>query len=86
MSFNMMIHQQLYSQPTLQQQPLQQQKLYSGQWTKEEQDYVAALVEGFKDGSLDIPGGTSLRFFIAAKLGCKPKRCVTMARSEMPFF
>ncbi|CAB9523814.1 expressed unknown protein [Seminavis robusta] len=47
---------------------------YSGQWTKEEQDYVAILVEGFKHGSLDIPDGTSLRFFIAAKLGCKPKR------------
>ena len=47
---------------------------YSGQWTKEEQDYVTCLVDGFKQGSLDIPDGTSLRFFIAAKLGCKPKR------------
>lgn len=47
---------------------------YSGQWTKEEQDYVTCLMEGFKLGTLDIPDGTSLRFFIAAKLGCKPKR------------
>lgn len=31
-------------------------------------------MEGFKLGTLDIPDGTSLRFFIAAKLGCKPKR------------
>lgn len=47
---------------------------YAGQWTKEEQEYVACLREGFKSGTLDIPDGTSLRFFIAAKLGCKPKR------------
>lgn len=52
----------------------QQTEYYSGQWTKEEQDYVACLVDGFKNGTLDIPDGTSLRFFIAAKLGCKPKR------------
>lgn len=55
-------------------QPPQLQAPYSGQWTKEEQEYVACLQEGFKCGTLDIPDGTSLRFFIAAKLGCKPKR------------
>lgn len=55
-------------------QTQQQQAPYSGQWTKEEQEYVACLQEGFKRGTLDIPDGTSLRFFIAAKLGCKPKR------------
>jgi hypothetical protein len=49
-------------------------KPYSGMWTKEEQDYVSALVEGFKNGTLDIPDGTSLRCFIASKLGCKAKR------------
>jgi len=73
MSFNnMMMHQQLYQQQQQQQQ--QQPQLYSGQWTKEEQDFVTALVLGFKEGSLNIPDGTSLRFYIAAKLGCKPKR------------
>ena len=62
---------------SLSQQPPSSPKrsdFYSGQWTKEEQDYVTCLVDGFKLGSLDIPDGTSLRFFIAAKLGCKPKR------------
>ena len=54
--------------------PKSKTEYYSGQWTKEEQDYVTCLVDGFKLGSLDIPDGTSLRFFIAAKLGCKPKR------------
>lgn len=76
MSLNTMMHQQLYQPAAQMQQPQQQQELYSGQWTKEEQDYVACLVEGFKEGSLDIPDGTSLRFYIAAELGCKPKRCV----------
>lgn len=69
MAFNFM-HQHQQQQ----QAPPQQTEFYSGQWTKEEQDYVSCLVDGFKNGSLDIPDGTSLRFFIAAKLGCKPKR------------
>ena len=84
MSFNnLTMRQQLFQPATQVQQSLPRgpprqhdEQLYSGQWTKEEQDYVAALVEGFKEGSLDIPEGTSLRFYIAAELGCKPKRYV----------
>jgi len=71
---NMIMHPHLFNSAIAQPQAQQQENFYSGQWTKEEQDYVAVLVEGFKEGSLDIPDGTSLRFFIAAKLGCKPKR------------
>ncbi|CAB9531345.1 expressed unknown protein [Seminavis robusta] len=48
--------------------------VYSGKWTIEEERYVSFLCQQFKDGALDIKEGTTLRSFLADKLGCKAKR------------
>lgn len=48
--------------------------VYSGKWTVEEERYVVFLCQQFKEGALDINEGTTLRSFLAEKLGCKPKR------------
>lgn len=61
---------QKLSAPTCQ-EPVQ---IRSGTWTKQEEDYVHALIKEFRDGHLDINEGTSLRGFLAKMLDCKPKR------------
>ena len=48
--------------------------LRSGTWTKQEEDYVQALIREFRDGHLPLNEGTSLRSFLAKMLDCKPKR------------
>lgn len=45
-----------------------------GQWTTQEIAYATRLIDEFRNGSLQIPGGTSMRGFLAEKLGCAPKR------------
>ena len=52
----------------------QEPACYGGKWTVEEEEYFHALREEFRAGTLDIPNGTTLRYFLAKKLGCKPKR------------
>ncbi|CAB9507830.1 expressed unknown protein [Seminavis robusta] len=48
--------------------------LRSGQWTLEEVSFATRLIDEFRNGSLQIPDGTSMRGFLAEKLGCVPKR------------
>ena len=50
------------------------QRLYSGMWTDQEQDYLEALATEFHDGALDIPERCTLRLYLAEQLGCLPKR------------
>ena len=52
----------------------QETACYGGKWTIEEEEYFHALREEFRAGTLDIPNGTTLRYFLAKQLGCKPKR------------
>jgi hypothetical protein len=54
---------------------------YGGKWTLEEEQYFHALRDNFRAGTLNIPNGTTLRCFLAEKLGCKPKR-ITKKVSE----
>jgi len=48
--------------------------LRKGKWTPEEEDYVAALIEHFESGLLNLVEGTTLRIFLAEKLNCDPMR------------
>jgi hypothetical protein len=48
--------------------------VYSGKWTVEEERYVVFLCQQFKEGALEVKESTTLRSFLANKLGCKPKR------------
>lgn len=46
-----------------------------GKWTNEEERFAMALMENFKNGSLqDLPEGTSLRTYLSHKLKCNCKR------------
>ena len=48
---------------------------YMGEWTDEEAEYVNALINHFRTGTLeDATEGTTLRGYIAKKIGCKVKR------------
>jgi len=51
-----------------------QQSMYSGRWTPEEEAYAKALMKEFRDGTLPIAEGTSLRAYLAKELQCGPKR------------
>jgi hypothetical protein len=46
----------------------------TGHWTKEEMEYLYALVDNFRQGSLDIEDGTTLRAYLAKQLNCGVKR------------
>ena len=50
------------------------QRLFSGRWTAEEERYAQLLMKEFKEGSLAIAEGTSLRMHMAEELQCGPKR------------
>ena len=50
------------------------EEVRSGQWTPQEVAYATRLIDEFRNGSLQIPEGTSMRGFLADKLGCAPKR------------
>jgi hypothetical protein len=48
---------------------------YSGKWTFEETEYVKGLIEEFEAGNCpDARNGSTLRWYIAKKLGCMEKR------------
>lgn len=44
--------------------------LHSGKWSPEENNYANCMVAHFRHGSLRIPNGSTLRAFLAEKLGC----------------
>ena len=48
---------------------MEEKKLYMGAWTNEEQLYVEGLIKEFRDGSFKKSEGTSLRCFLADRLG-----------------
>lgn len=50
------------------------QRRFSGRWTPEEERYAQFLMKEFRDGSLAIAEGTSLRVYLAEELKCSPKR------------
>lgn len=54
--------------------PKHNQPLRRGTWTVEEEEYVAALIEEFKQGHLPLKEGMSLRCFLAKMVHCNPKR------------
>ncbi|OQR90556.1 hypothetical protein THRCLA_09286 [Thraustotheca clavata] len=45
-----------------------------GYWSREEQAYASKLIEAFMKGQLQLRKGTSLRSFLAHRLGCNPMR------------
>eukprot|EP01031_Cornospumella_fuschlensis_P031069 gene31069-37549_t len=45
-----------------------------GKWFDEEEAYTKKLIEVFTNGYLSIPGGTTLRCFLAERLSCDPMR------------
>ncbi|OQR90456.1 hypothetical protein ACHHYP_05501 [Achlya hypogyna] len=45
-----------------------------GYWSREEQAYACKLIEAFMKGQLQLRKGTSLRSFLAHRLGCNPMR------------
>ncbi|CAB9506992.1 expressed unknown protein [Seminavis robusta] len=48
--------------------------LRRGTWTVEEEQYVACLIEEFKQGHIPLKEGMSLRCFLAKMVHCNPKR------------
>ncbi|TMW61531.1 hypothetical protein Poli38472_012722 [Pythium oligandrum] len=48
--------------------------LRRGKWTRAEEEYVAATIRYFVDGSLDLQDGTKLRGYLAQLLHCDPMR------------
>nr|CCA23644.1 conserved hypothetical protein [Albugo laibachii Nc14] len=46
----------------------------SGPWSKEEEAYSAKLIRSFCDGALELAESTTLRAFLASRLGCNPMR------------
>lgn len=46
----------------------------SGPWSKEEEAYSAELIRSFCDGALELAESTTLRAFLASRLGCNPMR------------
>lgn len=44
--------------------------LHSGKWSPEENNYANCIVDHFRNGSLRIPDGSTLRAVLAEKLGC----------------
>jgi hypothetical protein len=54
----------------------------SGVWTREEEEYAAALIYYFLQGMLQIKEGTTLRKFIAEKLCCNRRRVSMKLASE----
>lgn len=51
-----------------------EERLHTGKWTSEEEEYVQGLIDEFQDGYLSLPDGTSLRQFLSKMLNCSPKR------------
>ncbi|CAB9530243.1 expressed unknown protein [Seminavis robusta] len=45
-----------------------------GTWTAEEKAYMYALMDEFKNGSLDLADGTTMRWFLGDRLHCGVKR------------
>ncbi|KAF4319188.1 hypothetical protein BBO99_00006622 [Phytophthora kernoviae] len=62
----------------------------SGIWSRDEEEYAAALVSYFLQGLLDLPEGTTLRKFLAEKLCCNRRRVSmklateTLAKQKIP--
>ena len=52
----------------------EEEYLRSGAWNPQEIAYATRLIDEFRNGSLQIPEGTSMRGFLATKLCCDPKR------------
>jgi hypothetical protein len=51
------------------------QQLYSGRWTDEEEKYAQCLIKEFRAGNIeDLENGATLRNYIAKMLMCPPKR------------
>ncbi|CAB9514594.1 RING [Seminavis robusta] len=48
--------------------------LRQGKWTREEEEYVACLIDEFKTGMMPLAEGTSLRTFLSKMLNCHPMR------------
>ena len=46
----------------------------SGTWTKEEEDFVEAILSLFEDGAFPLVNGTPVRFILARLLNCTPMR------------
>lgn len=54
----------------------------SGPWSRAEEAYTAALIDCFFKGALELPEGTTLRAFLAARLRCNPMRVSKKLASE----
>ncbi|TMW59411.1 hypothetical protein Poli38472_004480 [Pythium oligandrum] len=54
----------------------------SGPWSRQEEEYAAALIDAFFRGILDLPEGTTLRAFLTSRLGCNPMRISKKLASE----
>lgn len=54
----------------------------SGAWSREEEEFTAALIDRFFKGTLEIAEGTTLRAFLASKLQCNPMRVSKKLASE----
>ena len=50
------------------------EKVRTGKWTTEEQNYLDKIVEDFEKGLLPISRGTSLRLLLSKVLNCDPMR------------
>ncbi|GLE06589.1 hypothetical protein PINS_up015983 [Pythium insidiosum] len=54
----------------------------SGPWSRQEEEYAAALIDCFFRGVLDLPEGTTLRSFLTSRLRCNPMRISKKLASE----
>jgi hypothetical protein len=49
-------------------------ELRKGKWTAEEEEYTTRVIHYFSSGLITLPGGKTLRSFLAEKLQCDPMR------------
>ncbi|KAJ0403541.1 hypothetical protein ATCC90586_006796 [Pythium insidiosum] len=54
----------------------------SGPWSRQEEEYAAALIDCFFRGVLELPEGTTLRSFLTSRLRCNPMRISKKLASE----
>ena len=46
----------------------------AGKWTKQEEDFVQAVIKAFEDGAFPLANGTPVRLLLAKLLNCSPMR------------
>ena len=53
-----------------------------GKWSIEEEEFTTRIIELFNSGLLELPEGTTLRSYLAAKLSCDPMRVLSAWRGR----